>query len=120
MKKILIFTAVLVALMLELKAQTKKQVPKYDTIIRKHVTKPVAKAEIVIPTPEFINQPYYYNKNDNRLIKLEVASAKLITKKKTLGLKRAKQIFRKYQNSRIATAVIKRKNQPKSKNKPLL
>lgn len=69
---------------------------KYDTIIRKHVDKPVAKpvtkpVEIVLPTPEYINQPNYYDKDDNRLIKLENASAQLITKKKTLGLQGAKQ-----------------------------
>jgi hypothetical protein len=69
---------------------------KYDTIIRKHVDKPVAKPvvvkqEIVLPTPEYINQPYYYDKDDNKLIRLENASAEMITKKKTLGLKGAKQ-----------------------------
>ena len=69
---------------------------KYDTIIRKHVDKPVVKqvtkpVEIVLPTPEYINQPNYYDKDDNRLIKLENASAQFITKKKTLGLKGAKQ-----------------------------
>src|SRR5664279_1119032 len=74
-----------------------KQVPKYDTIIRKHVTKaiikPVAKQEIVLPVPEFINQPYYYDKENNRLIKLEGATALLITKKKSFGLKGAKQFL---------------------------
>jgi hypothetical protein len=69
---------------------------KYDTIIRKHVDKPIAKpvakpAEIVLPTPEYVNQPNYYDKDDNRLIKLENASAQLVTKKKTLGLQGAKQ-----------------------------
>ena len=73
---------------------------RYDTIIRKHVDKPIVKpspakpaiaAEIVLPTPEYINQPNYYDKDDNKLIKLENASAQLITKKKTLGLKGAKQ-----------------------------
>ncbi len=69
---------------------------KYDTIIRKHVDKPVKPvvvkpAEIVLPVPEFINQPYYYDKDDNKLIKLENATAQMITKKKTLGLKGAKQ-----------------------------
>ena len=66
--------------------------PKYDTIIRKHVNKTVAvKQEIVIPTPEFINQPCYYDKDGNRIIKLENASAQMVTKKKTLGLKGSKQ-----------------------------
>lgn len=68
---------------------------KYDTIIRKHVDKPIAKPvvkqEIVLPTPEYINQPYYYDKDDNKLIRLENATAEMITKKKTLGLKGAKQ-----------------------------
>lgn len=48
---------------------------------------------IVIPTPEFINQPYYYDKNDNRLIRLENATASKSTKKKTLGLKGAKEML---------------------------
>ncbi|MEP7230487.1 MAG: hypothetical protein ABI691_09565 [Ginsengibacter sp.] len=86
-------------------AQSKKTSVKYDTIIVKHIektaakpakkslVKPVAKIEIVIPTPEFINQPYYYDKDDNRLIKLENTTALFITKKKTLGLKGAKQFF---------------------------
>ena len=78
-----------------------KQIPRYDTIIVKHVTvtkaakkpvaKPAAKREIVLPVPEFINQPYYYDSDGNRLIKLENADALMITKKKTLGLKGAKQ-----------------------------
>lgn len=100
MKKI-ITLAILIIAALQLQAQTKsgKAVPKYDTIIRKHVTKPLAKPmtvskpETVMPTPEFINIPCYYDKNDNRLIKLENATALLITKKKTLGLKGAKQFF---------------------------
>jgi hypothetical protein len=76
-------------------AQIKKPGAKYDTIIVKHVTKPAKKPvvvqEIVLPTPEFINQPYYYDKDGNKLIKLENANALMITKKKTLGLKGAKQ-----------------------------
>jgi hypothetical protein len=72
---------------------------KYDTLIRRHVDKPAikpagklaVKEEIVIPAPEFINQPYYYDKDDNKLIKLEDASAQMITRKKTLGLKGARQ-----------------------------
>lgn len=73
----------------------------HDTIIVKHqpkvAKKPVAKPvpavvkEIVLPVPEFINQPYYYDKDGNKLIKLESANALMITKKKTLGLKGAKQ-----------------------------
>jgi len=92
-------------------SQTKivKKGAKYDTIIVKHVTpaskkpvvkpvqkpieKPVVIKEIVLPTPEFINQPYYYDKDSNRLIKLENANALMVTKKKTLGLKGAKQFL---------------------------
>lgn len=90
-------------------AQTKivKKGEKYDTIIVKKENKPVKKPapkpaakpevkppqskEIILPTPEFINQPYYYNKDSNRLIRLENANALMITKKKTLGLKGARQ-----------------------------
>lgn len=88
-------------------AQTKspKQKVKYDTIIVKHVTKtakkpvaapvvkPVVIPEIILPIPEFVNQPYYYDREGNRLIKLENANALLITKKKTLGLKGTKQFL---------------------------
>lgn len=80
-------------------AQTKtvKRGAKYDTIIikkeNKPAVKPVAKKEIVLPTPEFINQPYYYDNTKNLLIKLENTTAQLITKKKTLGLKGAKQFL---------------------------
>ena len=87
------------------KKNTKPEV-KYDTIIVKRVPKPVVKpvanVEIVIPTPEFINQPYYYDKEDNRLTKLENSTAQLITKKKSLGLKGAKQFFTMEEaNSRV-------------------
>jgi hypothetical protein len=44
-----------------------------------------------IPIPEFINQPYYFDRNDNRLIRLEGTTAQLVSKKKSLGLKGAKQ-----------------------------
>ncbi len=78
-----------------------KKGAKYDTIIVKKgpVKKPVSKAkpivktEIVLPAPEYINQPYYYNKEANKLIKLENANALLLTKKKVLGLKGAKQLL---------------------------
>lgn len=81
------------------RGQIVKKGAKYDTIIVKHQTKPakkpVAKAviknEVVLPTPEFINQPYYFDKEGNKLIKLENANALMVTKKKTLGLKGAKQ-----------------------------
>ena len=77
----------------------------HDTIIVKHQPKPVKKAvvkaavttvsvkEIVLPTPEFINQPYFYDAASNKLIKLENTNALLVTKKKTLGLKGAKQFL---------------------------
>ncbi len=89
-------------------AQTKpkKQTVRYDTIIVKHVTQPAAKKtaakpvvkppvvqEVILPTPEFINQPYYYDKDGNTLVKLENANALLVTKKKTLGLQGAKQFL---------------------------
>ncbi|MEP6711711.1 MAG: hypothetical protein ABJA37_04800 [Ferruginibacter sp.] len=84
-------------------AQTKpaKQKVRYDTIIVKHVIQPAKKAvpkpqevqAIVLPTPEYINQPYYYDASGNRLLKLENTTAQLISKKKTLGLKGAKQFF---------------------------
>ena len=78
-----------------------KKGPKYDTIIRKHVDKPPVKQtvkqspppEVVLPVPEFVNQPYYFDKEGNKLIKLETSPAQLLTKKKTLGLKGAKQFF---------------------------
>jgi hypothetical protein len=82
-------------------ARVVKKGSTHDTIIVKHVPpvkkpipKPVVKkepAEIILPMPEFINQPYYYEKDRNRLIKLENANALMATKKKTLGLKGAKQ-----------------------------
>ena len=49
--------------------------------------------EIALPTPEYINQPYYFDKEGNKLIKLENANALMVTKKKTLGLKGAKQFL---------------------------
>ena len=82
-----------------------KKGAKYDTIIvrkgikpaKKPVAKPIAKPvviqEIVLPTPEYINQPYYFDKDGNKLIKLENANALMVTKKKTLGLKGAKQFL---------------------------
>lgn len=104
MKKSLFFLpiALIIALCVTMpaSAQTKtvKKGAKYDTIIVKHATpakKPVVKAappqELVLPIPEFINQPYYYDKDGNKLIKLENANALMVTKKKTLGLKGAKQ-----------------------------
>ena len=39
---------------------------------------------IVIPTPEFINQPYYYDVSENKLIKLESTAAQLVTRRRHL------------------------------------
>ena len=61
--------------------------------VAKPIEKPVVVQEIILPTPEYINQPYYYDKDGNKLIKLESANALMITKKKTLGLKGAKQFL---------------------------
>ena len=100
MKKIF-FSLLLLAACIYVEAQSKPKV-RYDTIIVKHVTKqatkkaitkPVEKTEITMPVPEFINQPYYFDKGDNKLIKLENAAALLNTKKKILGLKGAKQVL---------------------------
>jgi hypothetical protein len=77
--------------------KTVKKGAKYDTIIikkeNKPAVKPVVKKETVLPTPEFMNQPYYYDNDKNSLIKLENITAQLLTKKKTLGLKGAKQFL---------------------------
>ena len=97
---ILLCLAAIFCLAITSQAQIKKGA-KYDTIIVKHVTKtakkpvpkPVVVQEIVLPVPEFINQPCYYDKDGNRLIKLENTNALLVTKKKTLGLKGAKQFL---------------------------
>jgi hypothetical protein len=103
MKKSLIFASLSFVIVLCLSATVQGQIvkkgAKYDTIIVKHqpkvakkpVAKPAVVQEIVLPAPEFINQPYYYDKGGNKLIKLENANALMVTKKKTLGLKGAKQ-----------------------------
>jgi hypothetical protein len=103
MKKSLVFAPVLfvvsLCLLVPVQGQVVKKGKTHDTIIVKHqkpvvkktVAKPVVKPEIILPTPEFINQPYYFDKEGNKLIKLENANALMITKKKTLGLKGAKQ-----------------------------
>jgi hypothetical protein len=107
MKNSLRFPALLliIVLCLHIPAQSQTRIvkkgTKYDTIIVKHSTKPAIKPvvkptaikEIVLPTPEFINQPYYYDKDGNKLIKLENANALMVTKKKTLGLKGVKQFL---------------------------
>lgn len=103
MKKLLLFLLVSSSVLSAIAQTQPKQVVKYDTIIVKHVdkpkpklakkteSKPAAKNEIILPVPEFINQPYYYDNDKNSLIKLENTTAQLITKKKSLGLKGAKQ-----------------------------
>lgn len=96
----------LLCLHTNVQAQSKvvKKGKTHDTIIVKHqpklakkpVVKPAVvavKQEIILPTPEFINQPYYYDNDGNKLIKLENANALMVTKKKTLGLKGAKQFL---------------------------
>lgn len=95
-----LFLPLLFLLPAAMEAQTKtvKKGAKYDTIIVKHGPKPAKKPaakpvvkEVVLPVPEYINQPYYYDNDRNQLITLEHANALMITKKKTLGLKGAKQ-----------------------------
>lgn len=102
MKKNLIFLMIVSVIFMSyhapLQAQTVKKGDKYDTIIVKHSTKPKKPAVKPVekpapPTPEFINQPYYYDNDGNKLIKLENANALMVTKKKTLGLKGAKQFL---------------------------
>ncbi len=109
MNRNLMFTAFLFSIgmcvELSVQAQTKtiKKGAEYDTIIVKHVKQPKKQTpkpaikqvaqQIVLPSPEFINQPYYFDINNNRLIKLENANALMTTKKKTLGLKGAKQVL---------------------------
>ena len=97
-KLILFFLSVSGCIYIQAQKTPAKTKVRYDTIIVKHITKPavkqvkaVEKPEVIIPVPEYINQPYYYDKDGNRLIKLENATAQMITKKKTLGLKGAKQ-----------------------------
>lgn len=94
---------------LQAQKQTTKAKVRYDTIIVKHVTKsaakpvkkalvktvekPIEKVEIILPVPEYINQPYYFDNVGNKLIRLENATALMVTKKKTFGLKGAKQFL---------------------------
>lgn len=87
MKKILLLPVLALCITAQAQ-QSVKSLAKADSI-----KKPVVKKEIILPTPEFINQPSYYDRNDNRLIRLESATAQSITKKKTLGLKGAKQLL---------------------------
>ena len=72
MKKNLIFASLsfLISLCLHtpVQSQVVKKGSRYDTIIVKHQIKPA-----VIPLPEFINQPYYFDKDGNKLIKLPPA-----------------------------------------------
>jgi hypothetical protein len=93
MKKLFILVAV-ISNQLNLSAQIfRNNAANQSTQVK---NKPVAKEPekpkpIVIPTPEFINQPYYYDVSENKLIRLESTAAQLVTKKKTLGLKGSKQ-----------------------------
>ncbi|HYJ37384.1 MAG TPA: hypothetical protein VEV87_02165 [Chitinophagaceae bacterium] len=95
MKKVF-FIAVLVCLQMIASAQiirgtgTSQPAPAKSKTA-KAPEKPEKPKPIIIPTPEFINQPYYYDVSDNKIIKLESTSAQLVTKKKTLGLKGSKQ-----------------------------
>ena len=101
--RILLFTSISFSSYCCIAQTTVRKGEKYDTIIRKHVDKPVVKPkpapkpaapqEIVLPVPEFVNQPCYYDKNGNKLVKLESTTAELVTKKKALGLKGAKEFF---------------------------
>lgn len=109
MNKLSLTTPVIFFLCFHTGVQAQSKVVKkgktHDTIIVKHqpkiakkpvpkpVATPVVVKEIVLPTPEFINQPYYFNADGNSLIKLENANALMVTKKKTLGLKGAKQFL---------------------------
>ena len=84
MKKSLVFTTLLlIVICLHTSAQSQTRIvkkgTKYDTIIVKHGPKPAKKpaakpaikpapavvVETVLPTPEFINQPYYYDNDGN-------------------------------------------------------
>lgn len=103
MKKVLFSLLFISILLLHLKAEAQStrgnSKPKYDTIIKLHVARPVKKPaakqtppqQLILPVPEYVNQPYYYDKDGNQLIRLENATAQMITKKKILGLKGARQ-----------------------------
>ncbi len=96
MKKYTFFCLLLIACCMFAYSQTvpvKKDSAKSKTVKAKTALKVEPPKVIIIPIPEFINQPYYYDQTDNKLIKLENTTAQLITKKKTLGLKGAKQYF---------------------------
>lgn len=111
MKKSLVFLTMLFLLFglsrpVQSQSKIVKKGAKYDTIIvkkspapKKPAPRPVEKKEPVMPVPEFINQPYYYDHDGNRLIGLENATAQLVSKKKTLGLKGAKQSLTMHQPS---------------------
>ena len=94
MKKSLLF-AVLICWLVPTQAQIlRSSQSKQPSAPKSKTTKAPEKEKekpIIIPTPEFINQPYYYDAGDKKLIKLENTSAQLVTKKKTLGLKGSKQ-----------------------------
>lgn len=98
MKKIILLPVVCIVLLLQSQGQgqSANAITKTDSAAKKQpntAAKPPVKKEIVLPAPEFINQPFYYDRNDNRLIKLESITAQVTTKKKALGLKGAKQLL---------------------------
>jgi len=98
MKRILLFTFA-AAWAMHMNAQIIRGSDTKQTAVTKSKTNILPEKEkekqkekpIIIPTPEFINQPYYYDSSGNKLINLESSSAQLVTKKKTLGLKGSKQ-----------------------------
>lgn len=55
--------------------------------------KPLPPKPIIIPTPEYINQPYYYDEGDNKLTRLENVNARVTTKKKNLGIGGARKFY---------------------------
>jgi len=95
MKKICVTAICALLLAISFSQTARVDTPKLDSaaaLKTKAKPEPV-KPKIIIPTPEFINQPYYYDKDDNRLIKLENATARMNTKKKALGLSGGKQFL---------------------------
>lgn len=94
---LILFSILLQSHLLRSQTNIVKHGANYDTIIRKHVTKPlgkpVTKPEVILPVPEFINQPYYFDNDHSILIKLENVMAQLNTRKKTFGLKGAEKIL---------------------------
>jgi len=98
MRKELLLLNFLLLFFLGATAQLAKPV---DTVAKKTAdsaklaknAKKVAVKPKPLPVPEFINQPNYFDIADNRLVKLESNTAKMNSKKKTLGLGGGKQFF---------------------------